>query len=586
MWLTMERKTELMMLFTILLFSIVIVLLPIFFNQPYQMVTNVDYWSHATKMQQFDSDNYIDYETDWTNLFRIEGEPKYYPLGFPILLFSMKELGDMGYYLPSLISLLFTPSFCLLLYLISRKLLGPGPGIMAAFMGACFISGSNMLGPMLPLASTLAVIFMLFAIFTLLLLSNHVIKVVLASIFFGSIFVTHRASIGALILMFPFIAIMPMMFTKNRKRFLEYFHYPLMMSLFLGAVISIVFWINLPIEDIMNLGGIVPKGFDELLGLSITKSSFLSLIILVAVSVIIFFSLPIMGKELFRSYEPIVKEKMSSKNFFVYASLLPMFFILLLLWFIYNNSLAIPTTPGAAVSLWTTLSSLAHGDYTSLVVKQILYGWHWNILPLILIIPSIYIYMKSNRNNLFLSICIGALFTIPFAFLVQDTLFDIKVQRIYFYISPFAFFIAAWGGFHIFSDKEFNKHFKKIIGLVLIISVIMVAYSSLSLIPKIPSDKINGIAWSDEHIDSNSSIASTGFTTQEARGLGQMNFVVHYGIFTLYDENQLIDYYISLDARYIFIPPEEYDKNIIVTNSDRVYKIYSNEETNVYIIER
>ncbi|MCK5037824.1 MAG: hypothetical protein KAS16_01885 [Thermoplasmata archaeon] len=582
----MRKRTELLALTAILFFSILIMLLPVFYHQPYETVTSVDYWSHAIRMQQFDAEGYINFETDWTNLQRIDGESKFYPPGFPLLLFSMKELGDIGYYLPSLISLMFAPFFCLLLYLTSRKLLGSGPGLIAAFMGACFISGSNMLGPTLPLASTLAVLMMLLAFLVLLVLPDHTTKVVLAALFFGAIFITHRASLGALILMFPFIAIAPLLFTKNRKRFLEFFHYPLMMSVFLGIAISMIFWANLPIQDTMTLGGILPTGLDELSGFNITKSSFLGLVILFTVSIISFFSLPIMGKKFFRLYEPIMKKNIPPIKFLFFVSLLPIFLIFLIIWFIFSNGFSIPISPGSFVSLWGSLSTMAHNDYTSLIIKQILYVWHWNILPLLLLIPSIYLYFKSNRNNLFLSLSIGILLTILFAFVVQDALFDVKVQRIYFYISPFVFFIAAWGGYHLLTDKRFNKQLKKVIVLSFGASMILIVYSSLFVNPPIPPDKIGGMSWTNEMISPNDVVASSGYATQEARGLGQMNYVIYGGLFTIDNNRQLIDYLTNLDVKYILIPPEMQHMNRKILGIDNVYLIYSNEGTNVYTIDQ
>ena len=71
-------------------------------------------------------------------------------------------------------------------------------------------------------------------------------------------------------------------------------------------------------------------------------------------------------------------------------------------------------------------------------------------------------------------------------------------------------------------------------------------------------NKISGIEWTDEMIEDNHTIASTGFATQEGRGLGQMNFVIYGGLLTLQDENRIIIYLLELDTEYIFIPTENH----------------------------
>ena len=95
-----------------------------------------------------------------------------------------------------------------------------------------------------------------------------------------------------------------------------------MMSVFIGLSISLVFWINLPVEKTMTLGGIMPTGFDEILGFQITKSTFFGLVILITLSIVTLFSLPIMGKQFNKGYEPIIKHHLSTLKFISVVSYL------------------------------------------------------------------------------------------------------------------------------------------------------------------------------------------------------------------------------------------------------------------------
>ena len=107
----MRKKTETIALLSLLSLSSVMVLWPIFFYNPFQLVTTIDYWTHVIKMRQFDDEGIINYVADWTNIYMINGGQQNYPPGHQILLYSLKILTGVGYYSPSFIPLLFAPLF-------------------------------------------------------------------------------------------------------------------------------------------------------------------------------------------------------------------------------------------------------------------------------------------------------------------------------------------------------------------------------------------------------------------------------------------------------------------------------------------
>ena len=101
-----------------------------------------------------------------------------------------------------------------------------------------------------------------------------------------------------------------------------------------------------------------------------------------------------------------------------------------------------------------------------------------------------------------------------------------------------------------------------------------------------PSEKIGGIQWTNEMIEDDHTIASTGYATQEGRGLGQLDIVIYGGLLTIQNEKTMINYLINLDTKYIFIPSEMAGLNGKILDTESVYNIYSNGDNNIYLIER
>ena len=188
---------------------------------------------------------------------------------------------------------------------------------------------------------------------------------------------------------------------------------------------------------------------------------------------------------------------------------------------------SIPYLPSHFVSLWGSLSDSAHTDMTARIIRQMLYIWHWNIIPLLLLIPAIYLYFKSNRRNLLLSISVGALFLMVAIFYLQDALFDIKIQRFYFYLSPFVFFLTGWCVFALFKNPNVKRYIKKgiMIGIACMILITIFAIPQVVENPY-QTSRYDGLIWTGETISPTEKIASIPTFTQESRGCGIMNIVV------------------------------------------------------------
>ena len=119
----MKRKTELLFLAAILLLVVSQQFYVLYNVNPTAGVFSSDYWSHVISMRQYDAEQYINYETSWTNIFRLEGDYKYYPPGFSLLVNSLRETTSLSYYEVNVYLSGFWVFFCLIIYLLAKNIL-------------------------------------------------------------------------------------------------------------------------------------------------------------------------------------------------------------------------------------------------------------------------------------------------------------------------------------------------------------------------------------------------------------------------------------------------------------------------------
>jgi hypothetical protein len=234
------------------------------------------------------------------------------------------------------------------------------------------------------------------------------------------------------------------------------------------------------------------------------------------------------------------------------------------------------------VSLWSDLSGTAHTDSSAKLIKQILYIWHWNLLPLALLIPSMYLYLKSNRRNLLLSISFGAIFVLIAIITIQVASYDLKIQRFYFYIAPFAFILTAWGTYALLKNHNLKHYIKKGILLTMVGMIIISIYAAPHIIESpYKTSRYDGLIWTIQMTTSTDNIASTGLTI-EARGCGLINMGIVEGLITIENPYALMPYLKTLDIKYVVIPSGQGDPRLDYRN-DAIH-IFANGDINAYMI--
>ena len=546
----MRRRTELTILATILLFVLLASLIPVFFHTSYQNVNSYDFWSHLTRVRQLEVDHFINYEVDYTNTRTINGPSQFYPPGFGIFLYSIKDVSGIGYSALGLISAFIWAFFVFLIYLISRKLLNNGTiALFASVLTACFISGTNMLGPLYSLPPSFCLNFILLSLLVLLFIKDKTWRIIIASLLLSVVFLSHRPSTAMWFLMLICFTTIPILFIRGKQRFIEGFAIPAITVTIIAFGIALIHWASMPMDTLMRFGGITPTRIDELFGLDITKQNLI--IIIYLLTLFIFFigtrahpwninPLP--------SSEPPVYKPISTRKIVFLSLLLPLILFIILGYYL------ISTTSydfSSLIGIWTNISEGARHDATARLIRQILYIWHWNIIPVMLFIPSMYLILRSNRRHGLLLICASSLLLIILSLSIKYLAFDIKIERIYLYLAPFAFIIVAWGIYAIIKGHKRAKALKTALAVLVVISAGAMIYSIPSVVGRVDSNIIDGLTWTSNYVPPNDVVITTDIAVY-GRGLGQFNYFEAYGYKRIVEQDQLLTYIHNTNGRYTF----------------------------------
>ena len=525
----MGRKVEILLVASILLLVVSQQVYLLYDLNPTAGIFSSDYWIHVVSMRQYDAEQYINFDMTWTNIQRIEGEYQFYPPGFPLLANSLREVTGLGYYEISLLFNIFWPLFCVLIYLMARKATSnPWIAIVAMFCGATFISGSNMLGPMLPLASTLGIILLLATLLMLVSSSRNIARLAIMSILLAAMFVTHRVTIAMWLMIVPLISILPLLFVKQKTNFVYRFNVPIISATIVASIISLIFWLKMPMDQMMRFGGIIDFRIDEwILGHELNITTFIALVLLliVVMFIIVTYLLSLSTRVDHLDVGPMDDSFISKRLSLLALLAFPLFFIGLIVYSSLKLTGGIPITPGSLLDYWGVLSEEAYRDVGVSNIKQLLYIWHINLIPMAFFPLAIIIILRGARRNYPMASAVSIITLLFLLIWISSSIEELKVQRAYLYVAPFTAIASAWAFVSFYRSKwPWRKH----AAIALVIGSLAMSFAA---IPYIASDvsntDITGIYWLEHSGMADVPIATEGYSAGIGRGMGVMGLTVY-----------------------------------------------------------
>ena len=576
-----SRRTELMILATILMMALIFSVIPVFLYTPFQNTYSFDFWSHLIRIEQLNLEHFINYEIDYSNVWRINGGSTYYPPGFSLFLYSIYSLAGSGRASLNFISSFMWVFLCVIVFLVTKKTFNNSRiSLLSTFFVATIVSGTNMLGPYYPHPSVFSLIFMLLALLGILQVKDPFLRFVIPTLFLSAIFLSHRPSTLAWVIFLPFIVIVPLLFIKEKRRYVITFSIPILNATFIAIFISIAHWGNMPIDTLMRGGGIFQDRFDILLGFELTNDIFWMLILILSMSLVfaILFNSPRWDGGNYPQMSPPSVPKISRLKYYLLMFFFPLFFISLIGVFILTSGFSNFSNP---IALWGSISSGAHTNPLTELIKKIMYIWHLNIIPLLFLPPSIYLLFKSNKRNSPAVFSMTLILSLIFIFIIETYYFEIKIQRIYLYLSPFIFILAAWGLNYFIENYKVTNVIKASICLLLIISVFAVIWAIPEISSPLSDERVDTILWTDQYIDDNDIIGTQSLVVY-GRATGQFNYVAQYGLLSIYSPYNIHAYLLNQNTAFVFVQGDQYVEKI---SKISLYCIYMEEDIAGFMVK-
>ncbi len=580
----MRLKAKYIIFILLIIFVSLVSLLPRCSPEPVQNIVSWDFFGHLGKIQFLETHPNATLNEIGISLYR-EKETTPYPPGYVVLFYFIKTLLGVDSFSLPYMSIFFWVFSCLLLFTVSNKLdNGYQIGIVSAVLGATFISGSNMLGPIYTAPANLDVIFMLLALIVLISIKNKFHKIFLCSLLLCVIFVTHRPGMATWLIFVLITAIFPLLFVKQKKEHLLLYALPAMIATIFALDLSLLlWWNNFPLDIIIRLGGIIPENIVN----SINTTAIIFIFILLHFIVLFTCWIYIRGdKELNASYQKEQYIKISITEILSTTAIIPI--VLAVLFIYYTFQLKVPITTNifdTGVQFWSQLSR--YGPDTKFeTIKQILYIWHINIIALVLIVPSIYIAIRKKMLPLLIAICVTFLISLFILFSVKMIFpWDLKIQRFYIYLAPFVFILCSWGFNSIICSLESNLREKVIVltKYLILLSLVLAVFSVNYTTDTLSLKSYNGYLFSQNL--SGGLVGTHPVAAQEARGLGNFNFVARYYLFT-HDENSIAKQMQKTSYEYVFIQTEYPESGQRMSNkfknTNLFDKVFDNSNTEIY----
>ena len=575
----MSKRTELLILATILILVFIFSVLPIFIYSPFQNTYSFDFWSHLIRVQQYDVEHFINYDIDYSNVWRVEGGSTYYPPGFSLFLYSIYSVADTNLASLNMISSFMWVFFCLIIFLFTRKAFNNGKiALISTFFGATLISGSNMLGPYFPHPSIFSVLFILLAMMGLLFSKNQFHRILIPTLFLSAVFLSHRPSTLIWLIFIPFIVVGPLLFIKEKRRYITTFSITAINVTFLAMLISLLHWGNMPIDIIMRGGGISQERFDIMLGFELTKPIFFTIVSVLSAIFIVLLPLftPSWDAENYPQMKSIYEFNISKHRFHFLMLLLPIFIVLLLVFYVISSGIE-TLNP---ILIWGSLSSSAHTNALADNIKKFLYIWHINIIPLLFVSPSVYLLLKSNKRHSLSAFSICVIFSLLFMFIIETYSFEIKIQRVYLYLAPFIYMLCGWGAYYYIKHYKMDRITKLVFTTLAAVSILLLLITIPNISSPVSNERVDTLNWTEVHVDE-TEILGTESLGVYARATGQFNYVTLYGLVSLDNSYSLSNYLRTQDVSYVFVEGETYQEKL---NNLSVYCIYQEEKISGYFI--
>ncbi len=587
----------------IILFSITVTTYIRLGSYPIQSIISWDIVPNLIQSQRFINEhkveqiNFFPWTTEWIY------DPK--PVGFPILAAEFSLLGNISLYYVGFFSVLYYFLDILLVFLLSYKTLlkNKKGAILSSFLMATYLTGPINQGPLHSHYANLDFIFFLSIIITLISIKTLYKKFIISSTMFGAIFITHRPG---LIFVFLFgitlILYSTLYFIIKRNFHLwKNMTIPYIASFIFGWDIAYVYWSNIKLENILLFGfsirdvrqGSLPEFLIEIIS-SINYSTYL--IGLVGINILVIF-ITILCIKYKKNDLPIIKPFISINKFLfiVLALIIP---ISLLGSLIYLGEQLMINFSGNIfeyfIKLWQVLSAETYTNSTARIIKQVFYLWHWNIIALILLIPSLYVTLRNigskyKHIELFSFVVI---FILPVIILTQIYWsYTTVAERLYFYLAPFVYILIALAIIVFFSTpipKKYKMLLKTIfIVLLLLNGSIFVSYSIVSKEPQYTNKHIECFTYIKNAIPSYPKIVGEKHDNALGNFYDSLRYMNIYPWFGTIPQTRVLDIAKIRGISYIYSnkKPRVYMNLEYIDFDNYCWKIYSTSDMSLYYIE-
>jgi len=496
---TMYKLAALIILFQILLFTAI----PLIIDSSAPPARSYDSISMLIRTQQISVENSIPWDTD--NMIIDSYEKSIgrtaklsYPPGLQIFFSVIKQTIGLDIQLTVLTNAVFWIIYSLFIFAAALKITkNKIIGLFALFFSSTIISGGVMLGPNYALPTTLGTILIFAVLFVNTSSINIWKKFIFSSIFLTILFISHRASIFAWLLILGVIGIFFLIFNKNRLNVITNNIVPLFAETALSLSVSyfLIYRIFL-INEFVTRNTFLGQDFTFLNLSESTLNLFgVGAGILIAVSIIsVIIATKMKTKELvFKQLNVNIK-----KRWFIGAYLL---FFTIIAGLIATSFIKFVRIEGLGTILSNPLSSIYSFWNVRIgaedIIRNYVYFIHWGIIPFLLIPFTLVLMIKNIINNKTAQLMLSSFIIIVLGERLSGLIGTNLSSRLYFYTSPMIYIGVAIGTFYLY--KTLSKRYKTIMKYSLIV---LIVFSSVFLAqhiliekPAIPNTILKSTNW-------------------------------------------------------------------------------------------
>ncbi len=469
------------------------------------------------------------------------------PLGFPILSAEFSILGNTELYYVGYFSVLFYIMEILLTFLLSEKLFRNRKiSSFAAFLMATYLTGSANQGPLYAHYANLDLIFFLLILISFIGVKTQWKKMLLASLFFSGIMITHRPGLVFLFIFGAFLifySIADLIIRRNFKIWKK-ITIPYLAGFIFGWDISLVYWSHIKLENILLFGytpfavklGGLPKFFLNLIEI-ITYPYYVTILISMNIfMVVLLLWIRYTNKKDISALNGFSSNSLKFSTFTILSLILPIIFIFSIVYV--GNKIGIKYEGNIfsyLLNLWAAFSREAYFSKSVRILKQIFYLWHWNLFALLFLLPAIYVIYKNFRTNIYTTMLISALiFTLPLISFSQIYgQYTTVIERLYLYLAPLAYICISYSIILFIKHQRRSLRIKKVVLTVFVLiiittSIVFITYSASFREPVYSDKQVEAFTYAKSKIPPSSVFTSGGGAIAEG------NFYDHIRYKTIY----------------------------------------------------